>query len=265
MSQLGRRSPTRARPAGEGAGVLERQSGLDRARSDRVLEGLRRDDLFTVVLEQFMTDTAAHADVVLPATTQLEHLDVRVLLGPPRYTFNEPRDRAARGGQAEHGGVPADRRAAWDSTTRASPRPTRSCSTSCSRTLPTGRRRGLRTRGFAKVDLGQGPTPHAEGGGTATASRLRRGSRRGHRPLPHYDPPAEVADADSPRGSRWRWSPQDAPLPQLDVRQPGAASTARSPSRSWCVHPDDAAAAACRTAPGAGLQRPRVVLCAARV
>ena len=43
---------------------------------ERVLEGLRRDDLFTVVLEQFMTDTAAHADVVLPATTQLEHLDV---------------------------------------------------------------------------------------------------------------------------------------------------------------------------------------------
>ena len=42
----------------------------------RVLEGLRRDDLFTVVLEQFMTDTAAHADVVLPATTQLEHDDV---------------------------------------------------------------------------------------------------------------------------------------------------------------------------------------------
>ena len=40
-----------------------------------MLEGLRRDDLFTVVLEQFMTDTAAHADVVLPATTQLEHLD----------------------------------------------------------------------------------------------------------------------------------------------------------------------------------------------
>ena len=37
-----------------------------------VAQGLRRDDLFTVVLEQFMTDTAAHADVVLPATTQLE-------------------------------------------------------------------------------------------------------------------------------------------------------------------------------------------------
>jgi anaerobic selenocysteine-containing dehydrogenase len=41
-----------------------------------VLAGLRREDLFTVVHEQFMTDTALHADVVLPATTFLEHDDV---------------------------------------------------------------------------------------------------------------------------------------------------------------------------------------------
>ena len=43
--------------------------------SGSVFAGLAR-DLFTVVLEQFMTDTARYADVVLPATTQLEHLDV---------------------------------------------------------------------------------------------------------------------------------------------------------------------------------------------
>ncbi len=43
---------------------------------NRVMEGLARDDLFTVVVEQFMTDTALHADLVLPATTQLEHLDI---------------------------------------------------------------------------------------------------------------------------------------------------------------------------------------------
>ena len=57
---------------------------------ERVLEGLRRDDLFTVVLEQFMTDTAAHADVVLPATTQLEHLDVVFSWGHHYLTWNEP-------------------------------------------------------------------------------------------------------------------------------------------------------------------------------
>ena len=41
----------------------------------RVLRGLERDDLFTVVFEQVLTDTAPYADVVLPATTFLEHYD----------------------------------------------------------------------------------------------------------------------------------------------------------------------------------------------
>ena len=42
----------------------------------RVLAGLAREDLFTVVHDQVMTDTAVYADVVLPATTFLEHYDV---------------------------------------------------------------------------------------------------------------------------------------------------------------------------------------------
>jgi anaerobic selenocysteine-containing dehydrogenase len=42
----------------------------------RVLRGLRRDDLFTVVHEQFPTDTTDYADIVLPATTHLEHFDL---------------------------------------------------------------------------------------------------------------------------------------------------------------------------------------------
>ncbi|CAN5345995.1 molybdopterin oxidoreductase family protein [soil metagenome] len=44
--------------------------------STQVVAGFSREDLFTVVLEHFMTDTADHADYVLPATTQLEHHDV---------------------------------------------------------------------------------------------------------------------------------------------------------------------------------------------
>jgi anaerobic selenocysteine-containing dehydrogenase len=44
--------------------------------SRKVAAGFARDDLFTVVLEHFQTDTADYADIVLPATTQLEHFDV---------------------------------------------------------------------------------------------------------------------------------------------------------------------------------------------
>jgi anaerobic selenocysteine-containing dehydrogenase len=46
-----------------------------------VLKGMRRDDLFTVVLEQFQDDTADHADILLPVTTFLEHTDLYLAYG----------------------------------------------------------------------------------------------------------------------------------------------------------------------------------------
>jgi len=58
--------------------------------SARVAQGFAREDLFTVVLEHFMTDTADHADIVLPATTQMEHLDVHIAYGHTYAMFNEP-------------------------------------------------------------------------------------------------------------------------------------------------------------------------------
>ena len=48
---------------------------------NRVRMGLRRPDLFTVVLEQFQTDTADHADILLPVTTFLEHTDLYLAYG----------------------------------------------------------------------------------------------------------------------------------------------------------------------------------------
>ena len=56
----------------------------------RVIAGLRREDLFTVVLEHFLTDTARHADIVLPATTQLEHWDIHTSYGHLHIQINEP-------------------------------------------------------------------------------------------------------------------------------------------------------------------------------
>jgi anaerobic selenocysteine-containing dehydrogenase len=55
----------------------------------KVLRGLRRADLFTVVHEQFMTDTCDYADIILPATTQLEHFDLHKAYGHHYLTINE--------------------------------------------------------------------------------------------------------------------------------------------------------------------------------
>ncbi|KQT90785.1 molybdopterin oxidoreductase [Marmoricola sp. Leaf446] len=55
---------------------------------DRMIAGLMREDLFTVVSEQFMTDTADYADIVLPATTQLEQTDVNFSWGHLYVTYN---------------------------------------------------------------------------------------------------------------------------------------------------------------------------------
>src|ERR671928_670362 len=56
----------------------------------KVLAGLRRADLFTVVHEQFMTDTCDYADIILPATTQLEHFDLHKAYGHLYLVVNEP-------------------------------------------------------------------------------------------------------------------------------------------------------------------------------
>jgi anaerobic selenocysteine-containing dehydrogenase len=56
----------------------------------RIVEGLRREDLFTVVHELFLTDTADHADIVLPATSQLEQTDLHKAYGHTLLTYNRP-------------------------------------------------------------------------------------------------------------------------------------------------------------------------------
>ncbi len=58
--------------------------------SRQVVQGFEREDLFTVVLEHFLTDTADHADYVLPATTQLEHWDAHSTYGHTYAMLNQP-------------------------------------------------------------------------------------------------------------------------------------------------------------------------------
>jgi anaerobic selenocysteine-containing dehydrogenase len=165
---------------------------------ERVLDGLRRPDLFTVVIEQFMTDTAAHADVVLPATTQLEHLDGVFSWGHHYYTLNEPaiaprgeakptteafRLLAARMGLND----PAFRET--DDEMLAALFPPEPAGITLAK---------LRERGWAKIDLGQGPIPHAEGNFVTPSGRLGLRAEwlgdSGVDTLPFFDPPAEVTD-----------------------------------------------------------------------
>ena len=58
--------------------------------SSMVAKGFAREDLFTVVMEHFQTDTADYADYVLPATTQLEHWDVQGSYGHTDVLLNRP-------------------------------------------------------------------------------------------------------------------------------------------------------------------------------
>ena len=154
---------------------------------ERVLAGMRRDDLFTVVLEQFMTDTAALADVVLPVTTQLEHTDAVWSWGHQYMTWNE--QAVAPLGEARSNTevfrLLAARMGLDD------PCFLESDEQMLARLFadePAGLTLAqLRERGWLKVDLGQGTTPHASGGfGTQTG--------KADLAVPEYEPPAEVAD-----------------------------------------------------------------------
>jgi anaerobic selenocysteine-containing dehydrogenase len=58
--------------------------------SGKVMQGFQREDLFTVVLEHFCTDSADYADILLPATTQLEHVDAHLAYGHLYMMANNP-------------------------------------------------------------------------------------------------------------------------------------------------------------------------------
>jgi anaerobic selenocysteine-containing dehydrogenase len=165
---------------------------------EQVLAGLRREDLHTVVIEQFMTDTAAHADVVLPCTTQLEHLDAIFSWGHHYYTLNEPAIEPLGEAKtttetfrllAARLGLDDPCFAETDEEMLASMLESEPAGVSLE---------SLRERGWQKIDLGQGPTPHAEGGfGTADGKlQLRAAALEDMEidPLPFFDEPAEITD-----------------------------------------------------------------------
>jgi anaerobic selenocysteine-containing dehydrogenase len=91
MIQLGRAlTDSQLRPRVRALFVYNANPAVTAPNSDLVVRGLQREDLFTVVSEQFLTDTARYADYVLPATTMLEHLDLLYPWGHTSVVLNRP-------------------------------------------------------------------------------------------------------------------------------------------------------------------------------
>ena len=168
-----------------------------------VREGLKRDDLFTVVLEHRLTDTAMHADIVLPATMQPEHVDLHAAYGHLYLAWNEPAveapgeclsnteifRRIARALGLEH-----PRLFDSDLELAAQLLDTDGCR-DAGVTLEELRERGwMRTVPFpsATARFAEGGFPSASGKVELWSERLKR---QGLDPLPGYQPPHEAADA----------------------------------------------------------------------
>ena len=75
----------------------------------KIVEGLQREDLFTVVSELFITDTARYADILLPATMQAEQYDLMVTWGHLYMMLNMPAISRAGRMRAQHRNVPPAR------------------------------------------------------------------------------------------------------------------------------------------------------------
>jgi anaerobic selenocysteine-containing dehydrogenase len=229
--------------------------------SGKVVAGFAREDLFTVVIEQFQTDTADYADWILPATTQLEHWDLHTAYGHTDVLLNRPaiapvgsakpnsqifRELAARLGFDEPCFHDSDEqmcrqafgdRIDWD---------------------------GLLARGFTSLQIARGPVrrrPLPHGVGQVRVLQPRAGAARPRRPA---RPPAQLRAggriAQAPAGDDLAAGAQ---LPQLHVRQPGQPAgdraravagdpsrrtprRARSPPARWCAVFNDRGSYRCK-------------------
>jgi anaerobic selenocysteine-containing dehydrogenase len=163
--------------------------------SDKVIAGFSREDLFTVVMDHFQTDTADYADIVLPATTQLEHYDVHKSYGHLYVLGSNPaiapvgeslpnsevfRRLAARMGFDE----PCFR----DSDEQI-------CRTALGSEFDWNE---LKQRGWQRLSKPERFAPFAQGGFPTPSGKCELFSAalegQGIDALPYYNPPAEVAD-----------------------------------------------------------------------
>jgi anaerobic selenocysteine-containing dehydrogenase len=159
--------------------------------------GLRREDLFTVVSEQFMTDTALFADIVFPATTEVEQLDVIPSWGHLYLGWNE----AAIAPQGES--VPNTE--LWRRLAAAMGFDDPEFSLDDEGLIRSALRdvdvELLRRQGWVRLDLAEDLRPYADGGFATPSGKAELYSeslqRSGHDPLPSYAPGRESPTGDS--------------------------------------------------------------------
>ena len=169
--------------------------------SDKVIAGFSREDLFTVVMDHFQTDTADYADIVLPATTQLEHYDVHKSYGHLYVLGSNP--AIAPVGESLPNSEVFRRLAARMGFDEACFRD--SDEEICRTALQSSevRMKGiewerLKRDGWQKLAVPERFAPFAQGGFPTPSGKCELYSaaleKQGVDPLPFYNPPAEVAD-----------------------------------------------------------------------
>src|SRR5260221_3039400 len=164
--------------------------------SDKVIAGFSREDLFTVVIDHFQTDTADYADIVLPATTQLEHWDVHKSYGHLYVLANNP--AIAPLGEALPNSEIFRRLAARMGFDEPSFRDSDEdiCRTALGSKFDWSE---LKRQGWQKLAVPQRFAPFAQGGFPTPSGKCEFYSawleKQGIDPLPFYNPPVEAGDA----------------------------------------------------------------------
>ena len=161
--------------------------------SAKVIAGFSREDLFTVVMDHFQTDTADYADIVLPATTQLEHYDVHKSYGHLYMLANNP--AIAPVGEALPNSEVFRRLAARLGFEEPCFRD--SDEDLCRTALNGVSWEGLKRDGWRKLEVPERFAPFAHGGFPTPSGKCEFHSawleQQGIDPLPFYNPPAENA------------------------------------------------------------------------
>ncbi|MBC6463213.1 molybdopterin-dependent oxidoreductase [Actinomadura sp. HBU206391] len=202
MTRLGDNLLERGDPPVKALFVIAANPAASNPDQNKVRRGLAREDLFTVVLEQFPTDTVDYADIVLPATMQHEHVDVHNGYGHLYLVWNEQavappgeclptsetfRRLARRLGLTEPSLYDSDEELARQLLGSGHP------------WLVGVTLDRLRKEGHVRLNVPKPFLPFADGFPTPSGKLefvSSRAAREGHDPLPVYVPSAEVADTE---------------------------------------------------------------------